>query len=291
MANHDYVIDNGTGSAVRADINSALQAITTTNSGNSAPSTIAAGMLWWDSDGNTLYIRNTANNAWLPIGGATLTSGDILPDADNTKALGSDAARWGSLKCGGTVTFGWGSASAPGLGISADTNTGLYRAAADAIGFTTGGTTRARLDSDGLKFGSDTAAANGLDDYEEGTWTATLTGSTSNPSSAVTVTGQYTKVGNLVYVCAYFAGVNNTGAAGGIRVTGLPFTPSPNTQMSGAVSMHTIGTFGSGAANLSPYFQSSYVSFYSSPSAAGWSEVTHNASGAVWLNFSGTYKV
>ena len=67
MANHDYVIANGTGSAVRADINSALQAITTTNSGNSAPSTVAAGMLWWDSDGNTLYIRNTANDAWVPV--------------------------------------------------------------------------------------------------------------------------------------------------------------------------------------------------------------------------------
>ena len=72
MANHDYVIANGTGSAVRADLNLALQAVLTTNSGNSAPSTVAAGQLWWDSDGNTLYIRNTANDAWIPIAGATV---------------------------------------------------------------------------------------------------------------------------------------------------------------------------------------------------------------------------
>ena len=58
MANHDYVIDNGTGSAVRADLNSALQAILTTNAGNSAPSTTAQGQLWWDADGNTLGLKS-----------------------------------------------------------------------------------------------------------------------------------------------------------------------------------------------------------------------------------------
>ena len=86
MANHDYVIANGTGSTVRADLNSALQAILTNNSGNSAPSTTAQGQLWWDADGNTLYIRNTDDNAWLEVGlltatqtmtNKTLTSPDI----------------------------------------------------------------------------------------------------------------------------------------------------------------------------------------------------------------------
>jgi len=218
-------------------------------------------------------------------------NGALLPVGDNNKALGSDAARWASLTCAGTVTFGWGSAGAPGLAISADTNTGLYRAAADAIGFTTGGTTRARLDSDGLKFGSDTAAANALSSYEEGTWTATLTGSTSNPSSAVTVTGNYTKTGNLVWVQANFGGVNTTGAAGAIRVTGLPFTPSPGSQHSGSASVHTGATIASGVCNISPSFESSYLTFYATKTAAAWAEITHNATGAMWLYFSGTYKV
>ena len=35
MAQHDYVIDNGSGSAVLADINSALQAVLTLNSNGS----------------------------------------------------------------------------------------------------------------------------------------------------------------------------------------------------------------------------------------------------------------
>lgn len=196
MANHDYVINNGTGSAVRADINSALQAITTTNSGNSAPSTVAAGQLWWDSDGNTLYIRNTADNAWIEVATA----------------------------------------------------------------------------------------------YETGTWTGTLTGSTTNPSSAVTSTGNYTKVGRLYYVNITFAGVNSTGAAGGIRVTGLPATPS-GSQMTGNMSVHTGATIASGTVNVSPYFESAHVSFYGSKSVAAWAEITHNATGAMWLYFSGTYKV
>ena len=39
MAQHDYVIDNSTGANVRADINNALLAISSNNSGSSAPST------------------------------------------------------------------------------------------------------------------------------------------------------------------------------------------------------------------------------------------------------------
>ena len=134
-------------------------------------------------------------------------------------------------------------------------------------------------------------AANLLDDYEEGTWTANLTGSTSNPTSSVSVTGNYTKVGNLVWVQANFGGVSNVGAAGGIRVTGLPFVPSPSSQHSGSMSVHTGATIASGVCNISPSFESSYVAFYTSKSQASWAEITHNEAGAMWLYFSGTYKV
>ena len=135
-------------------------------------------------------------------------------------------------------------------------------------------------------------AANLLDDYEEGTWTATLTGSTTNPTTPVTATGQtYTKIGNTVYVTCAIAGVNTTGAAGGIRVTGLPFTPSPANQMTGDMSIHTGGTIVAGTANISPYFTSTYVAFYATFNQASWAEIQHNATGAMWLYFSGTYKV
>jgi hypothetical protein len=76
----------------------------------------------------------------------------------------------------------------------------------------------------GIQFNADTAAANALDDYEEGTWTGTLKGSISDPSTPVTATGNYTKIGRQVTVSIAFIAVNTTGAAGGVSVAGLPFS-------------------------------------------------------------------
>ena len=68
MSQHDYVINNGTGSAVRADINGALTAIASANSGGTAPSTTYAFQLWADTSSGNLKIRNGANSAWIEIG-------------------------------------------------------------------------------------------------------------------------------------------------------------------------------------------------------------------------------
>lgn len=67
MAQHDYVIDNGSGAAVRADLNSALSAIASTNSGATAPSTTFAHMLWMDTANNLLKKRDGANTGWITI--------------------------------------------------------------------------------------------------------------------------------------------------------------------------------------------------------------------------------
>lgn len=68
MSQHDYVIDNGSGAVVRADINSLAGAIVTLNSGGTAPSTTFAYMLWADTGGNALKMRNGTNTAWITIG-------------------------------------------------------------------------------------------------------------------------------------------------------------------------------------------------------------------------------
>jgi hypothetical protein len=62
-----------------------------------------------------------------------------------------------------------------------------------------------------------------LSDYEEGTFTATLTSATP-PTTPPTVSSRYTKIGQQVTVTIRFNNVNTTGAAGRMRVTGLPFT-------------------------------------------------------------------
>ena len=347
MANHDYVIDNGTGSTVRADLNSALQAILTNNSGNSAPSTTAQGQLWWDADGNTLYIRNTADNAWLEVGlltatqtmtNKTLTSPDINGGtADDLTSLTvladgtlktSDGAILNLQTSDTTVTDGslLGSvqfkapaedsgtdailtgaeiaAVAEGT-FAADNNatelvfkTGASEAAAEKMVLSSSG--QLKISADNLLFGtaskgiylgvSSPTASNLLSDYEEGTFTCTLKGTTSDPSSAVTTTGNYTKIGRLVYITVAFANVNTTGAAGGVRCT-LPFTPSPASQMSGNVTFHTMATITSNTVNISPFFQASDVAFYQTAETAGaWSEVSHNAGTGRYLYFTGLYQ-
>ena len=67
MAEHDYVIANGTGAAVRADINNALAAVVSNNSKSSDPSTTFAYQWYVDTGDNTLYLRNAANNAWVAV--------------------------------------------------------------------------------------------------------------------------------------------------------------------------------------------------------------------------------
>jgi hypothetical protein len=65
MAQHDYDIANGGGAAVRADINNALAAVRSLNSGATAPVSPVAGMLWYDTATNTLKQRNSGNTAWV----------------------------------------------------------------------------------------------------------------------------------------------------------------------------------------------------------------------------------
>jgi hypothetical protein len=72
---HDYIISNQSGSGFRSDLNSALSAIATQNSGSTAPSTTYAYELWADTTTGILKRRNAANSAWIDLG--TLDGGNI----------------------------------------------------------------------------------------------------------------------------------------------------------------------------------------------------------------------
>jgi len=67
MAQHDYNIANATFPNTRTDINNALGAIATNNSGDAQPSTMFANQWWYETDTNKLYIRNEDNDAWIHI--------------------------------------------------------------------------------------------------------------------------------------------------------------------------------------------------------------------------------
>ena len=96
MATHDYVIANGTGAAVRSDLNDALAAIVSNNSSSTAPTTTYAYMWWPDTTTGLLKQRNAANSAWITIGTLASTNLGLLTS--------SDASTTYLAKSGGTVT-------------------------------------------------------------------------------------------------------------------------------------------------------------------------------------------
>jgi hypothetical protein len=75
VATHDYVIANGTGAAVRSDLNDALAAIVSNNSSSTAPATTYAYQWWADTTTGLLKQRNAANSAFVTIG--TLASTNL----------------------------------------------------------------------------------------------------------------------------------------------------------------------------------------------------------------------
>lgn len=68
MAQHDYSLANQSGLSFRQDLNNALAAIVSQNSGATEPSTMYAYQLWADSTAGLLKQRNAANSAWVTIG-------------------------------------------------------------------------------------------------------------------------------------------------------------------------------------------------------------------------------
>lgn len=81
MAQHDYNIANQSGLAFRQDLNNALSAIVSINSGAAEPSTLYAYMLWADTANSLLKQRNAANTAWVTIGTLGSTGWGLAPAA------------------------------------------------------------------------------------------------------------------------------------------------------------------------------------------------------------------
>ena len=122
---HDFVIDNGTGSAVRADLNNLFKAILTNNSGTTDPSTVISSdagskafSFWADTNSSpaVLKIRNAADDGWIEL-----------------------------FQLDGTLTLEDGSASTPALAFRDDLNTGIFSSAADTFNVATGGVERMEL--------------------------------------------------------------------------------------------------------------------------------------------------
>lgn len=89
MAQHDMDIANADGATVRADLNSALQALVSTNAGATAPSSTFANMLWYDTASDQLMMRNEADDAWISLGDVNQTNDSFA--AATSKLFGSSS--------------------------------------------------------------------------------------------------------------------------------------------------------------------------------------------------------
>ena len=131
----NYTVENAAGNVVRADINSILDAVKTNNSGGSDPSNPEKFMLYGKSSDDKLKVYDGSNFREI---------GDV--GEDNLGLL---------LRSGGTMTGviladDASDASTPAVAFDGDADTGLFRKAANTLGFSTAGTERAIVDSNGL---------------------------------------------------------------------------------------------------------------------------------------------
>ena len=167
MSTHDYIIDNGTGAAVRQDLNLALAAIASTNSSNGAPATSYAYQIFHDTASNQgLKQRNSGNTdnqglllyrplvrdgiydptypqlsflRFIGVNAAanqlTITNA-IVGNNPVLSATGEDAHINLQLspKGSASVLLGTGTTTNPSFAFTGDTNTGIYQREADMAG-------------------------------------------------------------------------------------------------------------------------------------------------------------
>jgi hypothetical protein len=178
VATHDYVIANGTGAAVRSDLNDALAAIVSQNSSSSAPATMYAYMLWADTTAGIMKMRNGANSAWtslweldgtfiatdISLSAGTAAAPSLYFTGDTNTGIYSPGADQVAISTGGTarltttttgitsalaVDVPLGAVGTPSITFTGDTNTGIYSPAADTLAFVEGGVEALRIDSSG----------------------------------------------------------------------------------------------------------------------------------------------
>jgi hypothetical protein len=114
MSQHDFDIANQAAASARADINNALQALASLSSGNAAPTTTYANMLWYETDTNILKMRNEADSAWINV--AYLDQGSsAFRILDDTQVTNTSGTQTGLLGDQATATWEAGSGTTESL--------------------------------------------------------------------------------------------------------------------------------------------------------------------------------
>lgn len=138
MATHDYVIDNQSAAAFRADLNGALLAIVSQNSSATEPATTYADMIWYDSTANQIKKRNDADSDWITLGTVDEGAGTFTPsglngftiDVNNTLSINSGSGVTATADGDGTISSGTYTPTPVGGNFKSITNGGAFTLAA-----------------------------------------------------------------------------------------------------------------------------------------------------------------
>ena len=114
MSQNDLVIANQSFPATRADINSALQALGSSNSGTTEPATIYANMFWYDTTAKVLKLRSEANDAWISVGYFD-QSANAFRILDDTQVTDTSGTQTGLLGDQATATWETGTSTTESL--------------------------------------------------------------------------------------------------------------------------------------------------------------------------------
>ena len=227
----------------------------------STAATITTGTIPTGTFGTTTSTAATITTGTIPTltaGTTTSTAATITAGTIPTLTAGTTTSTAATITTGTIptlvattlITSGTGTAAAPAIVPTGDTNTGIFFPAADTAAIATQGTEAVRIDSsgnvgigvspssrnntrlqivDGIGFPATQVAssdANTLDDYEEGTFSPTVIGTTTAGTAAYSVqNARYTKIGRQVFVEIWLNWNSGTGT-GNLVISGLPFTSS-----------------------------------------------------------------
>ena len=114
MSQNDLVIANQAFPPFRADLNSALQALGSANSGTTEPATIYANMFWYDTTAKILKLRSEANDAWISVGYFD-QSANAFRILDNTQVTDTSGTQTGLLGDQATATWEAGTSTIESL--------------------------------------------------------------------------------------------------------------------------------------------------------------------------------
>ncbi len=135
----NFNIDNASGQTVRLDIQACLKAL----QGQSAESTdlnqsqCVPGMTFLNTTTDILKVRNSSNNGFTDIGNI---------DQPNLGLL----SKSGGTMTGALLGHDGSNAAAPAFSFDSDTDLGLFRNAANVMGFSSAGTEQMIFDANGI---------------------------------------------------------------------------------------------------------------------------------------------